>query len=219
MASFIVTSRGPRCTMSATENSICFSPDFIVDAVDAGLVGNQVVEVLIGDANVAIAGTNIIEPAEVDRETRLAVGRERVNRRRQRANLLCFDVEDAAHVLTVFAIVPNHFRLRTGNPLQHASLLPAPGFRPAQLDPAIAVLQIDHADGNFFVGRRLAMFEVDLHAQHVPIGRIEFEFIVVPKPMVFGPLRDHSHGRQSLFFGVSKLAQAKQARTDSDAGF
>ena len=95
-----------------------------------------------------------------------------------------------------------------------------PSLRAAKIDPPIAVLQIDHADANFFIGRRLAMFEVDLHAQHVAIGRIESEFIVVPKPMMLGALRDRSHGWQgSLFFGISKLAQAKEARADSDAGF
>ena len=69
-------------------------------------------------------------------------------------------------------------------PLEHAALLPAPGAALAQLDPAVAVGQIDHADLDHVVGLRRAVLEVDLHAQHVAAGRIELELVVVAEPVV-----------------------------------
>jgi hypothetical protein len=107
-------------------------------------------------------------------------------------------VEEVAHVVVGRAVVPDDRRLAAGQPLQHAALLPAPGRSRAQLDPAVAVGQIDHADLDRVVGFGRAMLETDLHAQHVAVGGVEFQLVVVAEPVVFRPPRDDPRRRQRV---------------------
>jgi hypothetical protein len=51
--------------------------------------------------------------------------------------------------------------------------LPVPGAAPAQLDPAVAVVQVDHADDDLVVGAGGAVLEAHLHAERVAAGRVE----------------------------------------------
>ena len=96
------------------------------------------------------------------------------------------------------AVVPDHLALRAGEPLEHAALLPAPGPALAQLDPAVAVVQVDHADLDHVVRARRAMLEVDLHAEDVAAGRVELQLVVVAEPVEFRPSRDRPDGGEGL---------------------
>src|SRR5262245_35695252 len=101
---------------------------------------------------------------------------------RDRTLLSRLYVEDVADKVIAFAVIPNDLTLRTGNPLQHTALLPTPSRTFAQLNPTVIVRKIDHADANRIIRPRRAMLEIDFHAEHVAIRRIEFQLVVVAKP-------------------------------------
>ena len=165
------------------ENQIV-CPGFEVDAPDAGVVGREVVVVGVRDAGVAVAGPGVVVSGEVGREGGLAVRREGIDgggdcpfRSRSR-------VEEVGDESVPLAIVPDDPGVRTGEPLQHASLLPAPGGTSTEFGPAIPILQIDHSDRDVVVGRGRSMLEVDFHAEHVTAAGVELELVVVGEPVV-----------------------------------
>ena len=104
-------------------------------------------------------------------------------------------VHNAAAKMIAVAIVPHDIALRLRHPLQHATLLPAPGIRTSELDPAIAILQVDHANVNPVVRRRRPMLEVNFHSQHITVRRVEFKLVVVAEPVKLWTLRKRSYGR------------------------
>src|SRR3954452_7148167 len=93
-----------------------------VHAIDAGVFRRQLIEIWIRCSRITVAGSHIIESAEVERKRSLAVWCESINSRRYQSLLLRRYVEDTADESTVFAVVPDYLRLRARNPLQHASL-------------------------------------------------------------------------------------------------
>ena len=95
------------------------------------------------------------------------------------------------------AVVPHDLAVGTGPPLQHATLLPAPGPRAAQFNPPIAVGQIDHAKANLVLGPGLAVLKIDLHPQDAAVGRIELQFVVIAEPVVLRSPGQRPHRRQS----------------------
>ena len=112
------------------------------------------------------------------------------------------------HELVVEAVIPDHFFLRSGNPLQHATLLPIPGTAASQFDPAIFILKVDHADLNGVVRPWAAMFEVDLISEHEAACRIELQLVVIGEPMELRAACDLADGWE-LFTG----SQSKQPTT------
>src|SRR5688572_14020373 len=100
----------------------------------------------IGHAGIAVAGAGVVEPSEIASDRGLTVGAERVDRVGNGPQLACGRVENSADEMVVLAVVPQDFGLAAGNPLQHAALLPTPSFRAAEFNPAVAVLEVDHAD-------------------------------------------------------------------------
>ena len=157
-----------------------------VHGVDARLFGGELVRVRVGDALVAVAGTHVVEAPEVGADGGAAVGRQRVHRGRHGAAGAGGGVGDARNVAVAGARVPDHLARRSGQPLQHAALLPAPRGGGAERPPGVAILQVDHADADLVAGPRRAMLEVDRHGQHVARGRIELQLVVVPEPVVTG---------------------------------
>ena len=99
-------------------------------------------------------------------------------------------------------VVPDDFRFRAGKPLEHAGLVPAPGACLAQVDPAVAVLGIDHADAQRVGGGGQAVLEAAFDTKGVAAGRIELQLIVVAEPVELRSLGDGADGRQ-LFIGGS----------------
>ena len=166
-----------------------------VNMPDAGLLGRELVAIGIGDAGVAVAGPAVVDAPEVGRHRLLAVRADRVDRRRDRALAPRVDIQDVADEGIVVAIVPDDLADGARQPLQHAALLPAPGAALAQLDPAVVVLQIDHADLDHVVGSGRAVLEVHLHAQDVAAGRIELQLVVVAEPVVLRSGGDCADGR------------------------
>ena len=114
----------------------------------------------------------------------------------QRSQLAGLHVEDPADEAVPFAVVPEDLAVRARPPLQHAPLLPGPGARLAQLDPPVAVGQIDHADLHGLVGLGQAVLEVDLHAQQIPAAGVQLVLVVVAEPVELRPARDGAHRRQ-----------------------
>lgn len=101
-----------------------------------------------------------------------------------------------ANVLVVLPVIPENLSLGAGPPLEHAALLPAPGAAAIQLNPAVGVLQIDHADPDDIVRFRAAMLEINLHRQHIPAGGVELELVVVAKPVESWAACNRPHSRQ-----------------------
>src|SRR5688572_33490810 len=114
----------------------------------------------IGDAGVAVAGARVVEPTEIAAYGGLAVGGERVDWMGNGPQLACGRIEDSADEVVVLAVVPEDFGCAAGNPLEHAALLPAPRFRAAELNPAVVVLEVHHADADFVVRLGLTVLEV-----------------------------------------------------------
>jgi hypothetical protein len=83
----------------------------------------------------------------------------------------------------LLAIIPDHLRLRAGDPLQHAALLPAPCLGLAKRNPTVVLVQIHHADFDLVFRRRRPMLEADLVAEHEAVVRRELQLVVVAKPM------------------------------------
>jgi hypothetical protein len=73
----------------------------------------------------------------------------------------------------------------------------------AQLDPAVGVGQIHHADLDPIVGRGRAMFEIDLHPQHVTAGWVELELVVITEPVKLRPVGNLTHRREFLVGGTT----------------
>ena len=184
-----------------------------VHAPDAGVLGRQNVFVGIGQAGVAVTGPRIVETAEVRRNSPARVGRQGVNGRRQRALLPGLHIQDVGDKAIPRTVVPDHFGGRTRQPLEHRALLPVPGAAFAQLKPAVAVLEVHHADPNRVAGFGRAVLEVHLHAQSVTTGRIQLELVVVTEPVKFGAARDGPHGWKL------SLAGAGQPGNEPDQGF
>ena len=174
-------------------------PRHQIDPPDAGILRREDIAVGVGDARIAVSRTRVVNAPEVGRDRPLAVRREGVDRRGQRPLLACLDIENVRDELPVLAVVPNDFRRRTGQPLQHATLLPSPGAAFSQIDPAVIVGEIDHADADHVIGPRRAMLEIHFHAEYVPVRRVELQLVVVAEPVKFRAAGDGAHRRQLGF--------------------
>ena len=62
----------------------------------------------IGQAGIAVAGPHVLNPAEIGRDGRFAVGTDRVDRMPNRAPLARRDVQDVADKMISVAIIPQH---------------------------------------------------------------------------------------------------------------
>ncbi len=105
-------------------------------------------------------------------------------------------MEHTADEAITLSIVPDHFGRRARAPLQHASLLPAPGAARAELNPPVVITCIDHSDSDDIAASRRAMLERDLHPEHVPRARVELQLVVVAEPVVFGSAREGANRRR-----------------------
>ena len=119
---------------------------FQIYVCDAAASGCHVAKKRIANPGVTIARPAVGDACEITGNSFLPIGAERVDRARQGVFLACRHIQDVAHEALPFPVVPDHFRCRAGNPLQHAALLPAPGFRLPQRNPAVLLVQVDHAD-------------------------------------------------------------------------
>ena len=184
-------------------------PGHQIDAPDAGILRREHAAVGVGDARIAVSGTRVVNAPEVGRDRPLAVRRKGVDRRGQRPLLTCLDIENVRDELPVLAVVPNDLRRRTGQPLQHAALLPSPGAAFSQVDPAVVVGEIDHADADHVIGPRRAMLEIHFHAEHVPVRRVELQLVVVAEPVKFRAAGDGAHRRQLGFLSQPRERAAE----------
>ena len=71
-----------------------------------------------------------------------------------RATLLGLDVIEMTNKPISLAIIPKNFRLRSGTPLQHTSLLPVPSLAFAKRNPSVTIFQVDHAYGDHIIAGR-----------------------------------------------------------------
>jgi hypothetical protein len=127
---------------------------FEIHMGDAGAFGRHVVEEAVFDSGVAVARPAIRHAGEVAGYGLPAIRTQCVNGRGQRALVACLHIEDVAHEVVLLAVIPDHFRFRPGNPLQHATLLPAPRASGAEGNPLVALLQVHHAHLDHVVRRR-----------------------------------------------------------------
>lgn len=130
-----------------------------VDVEDTALLRGQVVGVRIGRAVVAIAGTDVGDAAEVGSHGPLPDRADAVDRVRDRASLSRRHVENMADEVVPLPIIPDRRRFRSGQPLEHAALLPVPGDAFPEVAPAVVLFQIDHADFDDVIGPGRAMFK------------------------------------------------------------
>ena len=166
---------------------------FQIDPLHAHLGRSRLTCPRVGKPGVAVAGAELVDAAEVGRDRGAAIGREGVDGRRQRAGRPTGHLVHAGHVAFRLAIVVDHEPIAAGNPLQHAALLPAPGPRLAEANPAVTIGQIDHAHLDRVGGRRGAVLKPDRVAQAVPHLRIKLQLVVVGKPVVPRAAGDRSH--------------------------
>ena len=96
----------------------------------------------VGQASVSVAGPHILYAAKIRRHGGVPTGTDSVNGARQRPFLAALDIEDAADIMVAWPVIPENFGLRAGPPLEHATLLPAPGAAVVQLNPPVGVLLI-----------------------------------------------------------------------------
>lgn len=183
-----------------------FFAGFEVDAPEAGVGGGEDVFVGVGDAVVTVAGTGVVEAAEVGGDAPFAIGTEGVEGAWEGAFFAGFDVEEVADQLAVLTVVPHDGGVGAGDPLEHAALLPVPGVRGAEFDPFVVVLEIDHADLDDVVGFGGAVLEVDLIGQDVAVVGGELQFVVVPEPVEAGLAGDLADGGERGG-GVGVLAE------------
>jgi len=126
----------------------------------------------------------------------------------QRARAARLHVEHARDETAVLAVVPGDIAIRARDPLQHAALLPVPGVGAAEVDPAVAVLRIDHPDADRVGLRRRAAFEVDLVREHEAVVGGEQELIVVAAPVELRTARDRADaGRRRLVRAAGERAE------------
>jgi hypothetical protein len=163
-----------------------------IDPEDTRFGRRQVVGVRVRQAGITVAGPRVVDASEIGRKSRPAVGTQAIDRVPDRAALTRLDVHHVTHKPVVLPVVPENLPVGTGNPLQHATLLPAPRTALAQIDPTVPVLQIDHADPDHIVRARAAVLEVHLHPQAVAARRIKLPFVIVSEPMVLGPASDRA---------------------------
>lgn len=184
-----------------------------VDPKNAGIRWRRVIFVWVGQAGVAIAGPHVLNTPEIRRNSRPAVGADSINRVRQSSFFAALNIKDMAYEPVVLPVVPYNFVFRAGTPLEHTALLPAPGAALAQFCPLVALFQIDHPDLDNIIGFGAAMFEIDLHPERIPAGRVELQFVVIAEPVEFRPTSYSTNRWQSrrFRFGCTPEGWADQA--------
>ncbi len=123
-----------------------------VDAPDPGVVGRGDVPRRVGNRGITVARSGVMKTAKVGRDCPRRVGAEGVYRRSQCPPVPGDHIENMADEPPSFAVIPDHLRFRTGEPLEHAPLLPVPGAALPELDPAVVVAEVDHPDLDRLVG-------------------------------------------------------------------
>ena len=167
---------------------------FQIDVRDTAARRGHVVEETVADACVAIAGPAVGDAREITRHGLPAIRTQRIDWRRQRPLLARLHIHDVAYEAILLAVVPDDLRRSAGDPLQHATLLPAPRVRLAERDPFVLLVQIHHADLDDILRRGRAMLETDLVAQHKTVVRRELQLVVVAEPMGPRTARDLADG-------------------------
>ena len=159
-------------------------PSLEVDDLNATVLGPHLITRGIGETNVAVARTELLDATKVGRDRAAPVRAQRVDRVPNRPRASTRGVVDAAHVTPIFTVVPQHSARRTRDPLQHATLLPTPSRARADLVPAIVGAEVDESDLDLVIRPWRSVFKTDSHAEHAAPGRVELEFVVVAEPVV-----------------------------------
>jgi len=155
-----------------------------VHAPDARALGSQFVPPGIGQARIAVTRSHVLNAPKVGHHSRPTVGRQGVHGRGDGPLLARGGVEQTRDVAVAVTIVPDNRASGTRNPLQHAALLPAPGPRAAQVDPAVAVGEVHHAHADLVLRRRGTVLEAHLHAQHVATRRVKLQLVIIAEPVI-----------------------------------
>jgi hypothetical protein len=116
----------------------------------------------------------------------------------QSSFLAAMNIKDVTCEMVVLPVVPYNLVFRARKPLEHTALLPAPGGALAEFSPPVAVFQIYHPDFDDIAGFGAAMFEIDLHPECIPAGRVELQLVIVAEPVEFRPARYSPDRRQCL---------------------
>ena len=178
------------------------SAGFQIHMSDARARRGHLVKKAVADSSVAVAGATVGNAGEVAGHGLFTIGSERVNRSRKRGLLHRLHIQKVADELVFFALIPNHFGFGAGNPLQHATLLPAPCVALAQGNPLVVVLEVDHADLNHIIPGGGAPFKAGSIAQHKAIVGGELKLVVVSEPMKPRAFGDDA-GRWEVFGGLA----------------
>ena len=117
-----------------------------IQSPNAGIFRRSLVDKRVLDALIAIARPQSLNAGKIGGHRPLAVGTDRINWFGQRSLRGGFYVEHVTDVAAVLPIVPNYLRLGSRQPLQHATLLPAPSRTGTECNPTVVVLRVDHAD-------------------------------------------------------------------------
>jgi hypothetical protein len=123
-------------------------------------------------------------------------------------------VHYASDEMVALTVVVDHFPIRSGDPLQHAALLPAPGAGGTERNPAVIVPEIDHAHSDAIGGGGRAVFEIDLVAEAEADGGIELQLVVVAEPVMPGSTGDRSHRGQRGCFSEENHAAGRGQHAD-----
>ena len=168
-----------------------------IDPENAGILRSRGIFVRVGRAGVTVSWPHVLNSPEIRRHSSPAIGANGINRVRQSSLFAAVNIKNVAYEPAVLPVVPNNFVFRSGSPLKHAALLPAPGAALAEFRPPVAIFQIYHPDFNHIIDFRAAMLEVNLHPEHIPAGRIELQFVVIAEPVEFRPTCNRPNGRQA----------------------
>ena len=170
-----------------------------VDGPHAAAFGDQLVGERIFQPRVAVAGAEVVDPAEVGVEARFAVRGERIDRLRERPHPRAGldrprrDLLEPAHEPVAVAVVPDDFAPVARSELQHAPLLPAERRGAMNRSISVRVRPVDVADADGILRGRAAALESDLVRQHDRVVRRELQLVVIPEPVVFRAAGELSH--------------------------
>ena len=119
-----------------------------VHRIHSGVIRRKNLPVRIINTCVAISGAHEVDSREIRCHGQSARWVNMVNRPVDRVLLAGLDIENVADESVVNPIIPEDLVKRSGPPLQHTSLLPAPRPGTPQRYPRVVVFQVNHADMN-----------------------------------------------------------------------
>ncbi len=97
-----------------------------VDSENAGVFRCRLIGMWVGQAWIAIAGSHILNTAEVWRHGCSAIRTNGIDGVGNHSLFAGEDVEYVTDKPVVLSVVPDNLAFRAGQPLQHTALLPAP---------------------------------------------------------------------------------------------